>query len=82
MLRRQWGASKAMGKMAMGRGNTAPAAASPRWFSESRRLYAVKPVLLADIGEGELLLAKTVRKHDNGPMMLTKNQSNNRHCRV
>ncbi|PTB39618.1 uncharacterized protein TrAFT101_007604 [Trichoderma asperellum] len=52
VLRRQWGASKAMGKMAMGRGNTAPAAASPRWFSESRRLYAVKPVLLADIGEG------------------------------
>ncbi|KAK1241509.1 hypothetical protein MKX08_001483 [Trichoderma sp. CBMAI-0020] len=52
VLRRQWGASKAMGKMAMGRGNTAPTAASPRWFSESRRLYAVKPVLLADIGEG------------------------------
>ncbi|KAG5986026.1 hypothetical protein E4U43_005727 [Claviceps pusilla] len=25
---------------------------TPRWFSESRRLYAVKPVLLADIGEG------------------------------
>ncbi|KAL7789415.1 2-oxoacid dehydrogenases acyltransferase domain-containing protein [Trichoderma ceciliae] len=48
VLRRQWGASKAMGKMAMG--NTTPAA--PRWFSESRRLYAVKPVLLADIGEG------------------------------
>ncbi|KAL7935283.1 2-oxoacid dehydrogenases acyltransferase domain-containing protein [Trichoderma chlorosporum] len=48
VLRRQWGASKAMGKMALG--NTAPAA--PRWFSESRRLYAVKPVLLADIGEG------------------------------
>lgn len=38
-----------MGKMALG--NTTPAA--PRWFSESRRLYAVKPVLLADIGEGE-----------------------------
>ncbi|KAL7925072.1 2-oxoacid dehydrogenases acyltransferase domain-containing protein [Trichoderma austrokoningii] len=52
VLRRQWGASKAVGKMAMGRGNTAPAAASPRWFSESRRLYAVKSVLLADIGEG------------------------------
>ncbi|RFU75267.1 2-oxoisovalerate dehydrogenase e2 component dihydrolipoyl transacylase [Trichoderma arundinaceum] len=48
VLRRQWGASKAMGKMALG--NKAPAA--PRWFSESRRLYAVKPVLLADIGEG------------------------------
>ncbi|KAJ6445879.1 branched-chain alpha-keto acid lipoamide acyltransferase [Purpureocillium lavendulum] len=28
------------------------AAAAPRWFSESRRLCAVKPVLLADIGEG------------------------------
>ncbi|KAM0260517.1 hypothetical protein ACHAQJ_002750 [Trichoderma viride] len=49
VLRRQWGASKAVGKMAMG--NTTPAAV-PRWFSESRRLYAVKPVLLADIGEG------------------------------
>ncbi|KAL7945931.1 2-oxoacid dehydrogenases acyltransferase domain-containing protein [Trichoderma barbatum] len=48
VLRRQWGASKAMGKMALG--STTPAA--PRWFSESRRLYAVKPVLLADIGEG------------------------------
>lgn len=23
-----------------------------RWFTESRRLLAVKPVLLADIGEG------------------------------
>jgi 2-oxoisovalerate dehydrogenase E2 component (dihydrolipoyl transacylase) len=54
VLRRQWGASKAMGKMALG--NTAPAAAAPRWFSESRRLYAVKPVLLADIGEGKCWL--------------------------
>ncbi|GKT98333.1 2-oxoisovalerate dehydrogenase e2 component [Fusarium langsethiae] len=27
-------------------------ASSPRWFSESRRLMAVKPVVLADIGEG------------------------------
>ncbi|KAG5970710.1 hypothetical protein E4U55_001485 [Claviceps digitariae] len=28
------------------------ATATPRWFTASRRLYAVKPVLLADIGEG------------------------------
>ncbi|KAH6608701.1 2-oxoisovalerate dehydrogenase e2 component dihydrolipoyl transacylase [Trichoderma cornu-damae] len=49
VLRRQWGASKAVGKMVMGNGT---ASAVPRWFSESRRLYAVKPVLLADIGEG------------------------------
>ncbi|KAL6886589.1 2-oxoacid dehydrogenases acyltransferase domain-containing protein [Trichoderma longibrachiatum] len=50
VLRRQWGASKAMGKMALGKKNAVLGA--PRWFSESRRLYAVKPVLLADIGEG------------------------------
>ena len=41
-----------MGKMAMGKNKNAMPGA-PRWFSESRRLYAVKPVLLADIGEGE-----------------------------
>lgn len=41
-----------MGKMALGNKNAVPGA--PRWFSESRRLYAVKPVLLADIGEGEI----------------------------
>jgi hypothetical protein len=38
--------------------NTARVAAvrhrpAARWFSESRRLLAVKPVVLADIGEGE-----------------------------
>ncbi|KAK5990838.1 Branched-chain alpha-keto acid dehydrogenase complex component E2 [Cladobotryum mycophilum] len=49
VLRKQWGASRAMGKMAMG---GATPGAIPRWFSESRRLCAVKPVLLADIGEG------------------------------
>ncbi|KAK2595243.1 hypothetical protein QQS21_007030 [Conoideocrella luteorostrata] len=51
VLQRQLQASKAMGKMAVGRSAMAGPAA-PRWFSESRRLYAVKPVLLADIGEG------------------------------
>ncbi|TFA98506.1 Lipoamide acyltransferase [Trichoderma ghanense] len=50
VLRRQWGASKTMGKLALGNKNAMPGAR--RWFSESRRLYAVKPVLLADIGEG------------------------------
>lgn len=34
----------------------------PRWFTESRRLYAVKPVLLADIGEGECLLGDERRR--------------------
>ncbi|KGQ10931.1 Lipoamide acyltransferase component of branched-cha in alpha-keto acid dehydrogenase complex [Beauveria bassiana D1-5] len=48
-LRSQWGASKVIGRVAMGK--TAQSGV-PRWFSESRRLYAVKPVLLADIGEG------------------------------
>jgi hypothetical protein len=28
-------------------------AKTQRWFSESRRLMAVKPVVLADIGEGK-----------------------------
>ncbi|UNI21087.1 Dihydrolipoyllysine-residue (2-methylpropanoyl)transferase [Purpureocillium takamizusanense] len=64
-LRRQLQATKAVGRAAMtkasggGSGVNAKvnvggcmAAAAPRWFSESRRLCAVKPVLLADIGEG------------------------------
>ncbi|EQK98458.1 Lipoamide Acyltransferase [Ophiocordyceps sinensis CO18] len=39
--------------MAVARGAAAGLAGSaPRWFTESRRLRAVKPVLLADIGEG------------------------------
>ncbi|TQV96835.1 hypothetical protein V2A60_000528 [Cordyceps javanica] len=49
-LRSQWGASKAVGRVvAMGKTSQSGV---PRWFSESRRLYAIKPVLLADIGEG------------------------------
>ncbi|OAQ72639.1 branched-chain alpha-keto acid lipoamide acyltransferase [Pochonia chlamydosporia 170] len=51
VLRRQLQTSKTIGNMAMGRGTMA-GASTPRWFTESRRLYAVKPVLLADIGEG------------------------------
>jgi hypothetical protein len=27
--------------------------ATPRWFTESRKLCAIKPVPLADIGEGK-----------------------------
>ncbi|QPG99681.1 hypothetical protein C2857_002324 [Epichloe festucae Fl1] len=51
VLRRQLQTSKVMGQMAVGRASvTGPT--TPRWFSESRRLCAVKPVLLADIGEG------------------------------
>ncbi|KAK9439119.1 Lipoamide acyltransferase component of branched-chain alpha-keto acid dehydrogenase complex [Metarhizium brunneum] len=52
VLRRQLQTSKAMGKLATGRGTLAGGPTMPRWFTESRRLYAVKPVLLADIGEG------------------------------
>ncbi|KAF5022950.1 hypothetical protein F66182_5016 [Fusarium sp. NRRL 66182] len=47
VLQKQWHVAKGMGNMAMG-----SRASTPRWFSESRRLMAVKPVLLADIGEG------------------------------
>ncbi|KAJ4173782.1 hypothetical protein NW754_012774 [Fusarium falciforme] len=44
-----------MGQMAMA--SRAPMnACPPRWFSESRRLMAVKPVLLADIGEGKSII--------------------------
>lgn len=52
-LRSQWGASKAVGRVAMGK---TPQSGVPRWFSESRRLCAIKPVLLADIGEGNPFL--------------------------
>lgn len=52
-----------MGKMALGKKNAVLGA--PRWFSESRRLYAVKPVLLADIGEGEILVYST-RPEESG----------------
>ncbi|KAJ6789197.1 hypothetical protein PWT90_10118 [Aphanocladium album] len=48
-IRSQWSASRAVGRVAIGK---APQSGVPRWFSESRRLCAVKPVLLADIGEG------------------------------
>lgn len=36
-----------------------PQTGMPRWFTESRRLCAVKPVVLADIGEGELLFSSS-----------------------
>ena len=52
-LRRQWTVARAVSKGSA----TQPsvklcAGGAPRWFSESRRMLAVKPVLLADIGEG------------------------------
>jgi 2-oxoisovalerate dehydrogenase E2 component (dihydrolipoyl transacylase) len=51
VLQKQWHVAKGMRNMAMG--SRAPMmAVSPRWFSESRRLMAIKPVVLADIGEG------------------------------
>ncbi|KAG6157449.1 hypothetical protein E4U11_005245 [Claviceps purpurea] len=50
-LRRKLQVSKVVGQMAVGRVPVA-SVVTPRWFSESTRLYAVKPVLLADIGEG------------------------------
>ncbi|KAI5466393.1 2-oxoacid dehydrogenases acyltransferase-domain-containing protein [Mariannaea sp. PMI_226] len=50
VLRKQWLTAKGMGQMAIAsRPGENP---SSRWFSESRRLMAVKPVFLADIGEG------------------------------
>ncbi|KAK7416051.1 hypothetical protein QQX98_005502 [Neonectria punicea] len=50
VLRKQWQTARGMGQMAM---TSRPSViASPRWFSESRRLLVIKPVLLADIGEG------------------------------
>lgn len=52
VLRQQWQTTKGLGKVALG-GRPAMNPSMPRWFSESRRLYAVKPVLLADIGEGK-----------------------------
>ncbi|CAM1506765.1 Fc.00g064060.m01.CDS01 [Cosmosporella sp. VM-42] len=52
VLRKQWQVSKGMGMVALGSRPAIMNASSPRWFSESRRLWAVKPVLLADIGEG------------------------------
>ncbi|CAH0017176.1 unnamed protein product [Clonostachys rhizophaga] len=49
-LRRQWQISKSFTKLSI-EGNTRQSYPT-RWFSESRRLWAIKPVLLADIGEG------------------------------
>ncbi|KAF4985356.1 hypothetical protein FDECE_16624 [Fusarium decemcellulare] len=51
VLRKQWHIAKGVSQMAMG-SRASMNASPPRWFSESRRLMAVKPVLLADIGEG------------------------------
>ncbi|PHH58560.1 hypothetical protein CDD81_5375 [Ophiocordyceps australis] len=43
LLRRQLAVGKTLAGRTWG---------APKWFSQSRRLYAAKPVLLADIGEG------------------------------
>jgi 2-oxoisovalerate dehydrogenase E2 component (dihydrolipoyl transacylase) len=51
VLQKQWHVARAMGNVAIGP-RASLNASSPRWFSESRRLMAVKPVVLADIGEG------------------------------
>ncbi|KAG5939636.1 hypothetical protein E4U53_007753 [Claviceps sorghi] len=44
--------AKAMGQFVTSGRLPASGVFAPRWFSESRRVCAVKPVLLADIGEG------------------------------
>lgn len=51
VLQKQWHVARTVGSMTM-RPGTSMKASTPRWFSESRRLMAVKPVVLADIGEG------------------------------
>ncbi|KAI1064960.1 hypothetical protein LB507_000298 [Fusarium sp. FIESC RH6] len=51
VLQKQWHVARTMGNMAM-RPQSSIKVSSPRWFSESRRLMAIKPVVLADIGEG------------------------------
>ncbi|KAI9171554.1 2-oxoisovalerate dehydrogenase e2 component dihydrolipoyl transacylase [Paramyrothecium foliicola] len=50
VLRKQWRAAAAVQRVVMGTENMS--ACQSRWFTESRRLMAIKPVLLADIGEG------------------------------
>ncbi|RKL31805.1 Lipoamide acyltransferase component of branched-chain alpha-keto acid dehydrogenase complex [Fusarium proliferatum] len=51
VLQKQWHVARGMGSMAVG--SRAPVMAkTQRWFSDSRRVMAVKPVVLADIGEG------------------------------
>ncbi|KAH7163223.1 2-oxoacid dehydrogenases acyltransferase-domain-containing protein [Dactylonectria estremocensis] len=49
VLRKQWHTAKGVSQTVM---TLRPPVISPRWFSESRRLMTIKPVLLADIGEG------------------------------
>ncbi|KAM5355996.1 hypothetical protein ACJ41O_002642 [Fusarium nematophilum] len=52
VLRKQWHVARGIGQVAVGSRAPMNASTTSRWFSESRRLLAVKPVLLADIGEG------------------------------
>ncbi|KAH8179845.1 2-oxoacid dehydrogenases acyltransferase (catalytic domain) domain-containing protein [Sarocladium implicatum] len=49
-LRNQWRTSRAVGQAVLGQATGTQS--TPRWFTESRRLCAIKPVPLADIGEG------------------------------
>ncbi|KAK0392613.1 hypothetical protein NLU13_2108 [Sarocladium strictum] len=49
-LRTQWRTSRAVTQSVLGK--TSVNQTTPRWFTESRRLCAIKPVPLADIGEG------------------------------
>ncbi|KAF9767421.1 hypothetical protein IL306_000034 [Fusarium sp. DS 682] len=51
LLQKQWHIARGMGSMVMS-SRVPMMASSHRWFSESRRVMAVKPVVLADIGEG------------------------------
>jgi 2-oxoisovalerate dehydrogenase E2 component (dihydrolipoyl transacylase) len=49
-LKTQWRTSRTVTQSVMGKKSGAQM--TPRWFTESRRLCAIKPVPLADIGEG------------------------------
>ncbi|KFA62681.1 hypothetical protein S40285_06992 [Stachybotrys chlorohalonatus IBT 40285] len=50
VLQRHWHASKGASRAAILNNTNLPR--SSRWFTDSRALWALKPVLLADIGEG------------------------------
>ncbi|KAG5928489.1 hypothetical protein E4U42_000561 [Claviceps africana] len=52
VLRRPLQMAKTIGRFVASDRVPSPGAFPSRWFSESRRVWAVKPVLLADIGEG------------------------------
>ncbi|KAF4123371.1 2-oxoisovalerate dehydrogenase E2 component (dihydrolipoyl transacylase) [Geosmithia morbida] len=52
LLRGQWQTSKTVSQVIVAKRHTTVGYSAIRWFTESRRLFAIKPVPLADIGEG------------------------------